>query len=336
MTLFLTKLCELKDGEEGDFFAQLVGKDELLTKNGKPYFRVTFRDAKREVAFPIWADSSFAGDCKDQWKRGGFYKIRALYRMTQFGPQLDLRRIRETNHEDEASGFDPADCLPRADLDGEALFARLRGLVEAEIESPDLKALCLHLLDEWRTPMLVAPAAASNHHAYCCGYLEHVDSVVRNARMIADKYLQDAQPDEPFRRELVLAGALLHDIGKLLELRLDETDRGYTPAGELIGHVLLGRDMLRDAMRVCPLDEETALRLEHVIVSHQRLAEWGSPKPPMTLEALIVHFADDLDAKYHMMHAALRDDEQPGPMTGNRNSLRQRLFRGLNGSAQSD
>ena len=67
--------------------------------------------------------------------------------------------------------------------------------------------------------------------------------------------------------------------------------------------------MLRDAMRDCPLDDETALRLEHVIVSHQRLAEWGSPKPPMTLEALIVHFADDLDAKYHMMHAGLRDDE---------------------------
>src|SRR5687768_12430939 len=124
MTPLLTKLSELKDGEEGDFFAQLVGKDELLTKNGKPYFRVTFRDAKREVAFPIWADATFAGECKDQWKRGAFYKIRALYRMTQFGPQLDLKRIRETNHEDEASGFDPADCLPRADLDGEALFAR--------------------------------------------------------------------------------------------------------------------------------------------------------------------------------------------------------------------
>ena len=96
----------------------------------------------------------------------------------------------------------------------------------------------------------------------------------------------------------------------------------------LIGHILQGRDILLEAAAGRHLPSDTLLRLEHIIVSHQRLPEWGSPKPPMTPEALLVHYADDLDAKYHMMYLVLRDDTGEGPLTSNKNPLRQVIYRG--------
>ena len=96
----------------------------------------------------------------------------------------------------------------------------------------------------------------------------------------------------------------------------------------MIGHILQGRDMLREAAAGRTIEPEILLRLEHIIVSHQRLPEWGSPKPPMTPEALLVHYADDLDAKFHMLHAALRDDATPGPLTSKKNVLGQQFYRG--------
>ena len=108
----------------------------------------------------------------------------------------------------------------------------------------------------------------------------------------------------------------------------------FDAAGNLIGHILQGRDVVREAAAGRAIDPELLLRLEHVIVSHQRLPEWGSPKPPMTPEALIVHYADDLDAKYHMMVAILRDDAGSGPLTSRKNVLGQKVYRG--GSAATD
>jgi 3'-5' exoribonuclease len=92
--------------------------------------------------------------------------------------------------------------------------------------------------------------------------------------------------------------------------------------------MLQGRDIVREAAAGRKLSPETLLRLEHIVISHQRLPEWGSPKPPMTPEALIVHYADDLDAKFQMMYASLRDDPTPGPLTSKKNPLFQPVYRG--------
>ena len=125
-----------------------------------------------------------------------------------------------------------------------------------------------------------------------------------------------------------MAGAILHDIGKLREIEEHPQGAEYTAAGNLIGHILQGRDIVREAAAGRAIDPDLLLRLEHIIVSHQRLPEWGSPKPPMTPEALLVHYADDLDAKYHMMAAILREDTNPGPVTSKKNVLYQKVYRG--------
>jgi 3'-5' exoribonuclease len=106
----------------------------------------------------------------------------------------------------------------------------------------------------------------------------------------------------------------------------------HTAAGSLIGHILIGRDMVREAAAAAKgdakLDADTLLRLEHLIITHQGRPEWGSPKPPMTPEALLVHYADDLDAKYAMMVDVIRDDTSPGPVTSKKNILMQHVYRG--------
>ena len=149
------------------------------------------------------------------------------------------------------------------------------------------------------------PAAKKNHHAFVSGYLEHVLNVTRTCCHLADKYAELYNDlDPPLNKDVIIAGAVLHDIGKLRELAVGPAGAEYTAAGCLIGHVLQGRDIVREAAAGREIDPEMLLRLEHVIVSHQRLPEWGAPKPPMTPEALIVHYADDLDAK--LQHDGLR------------------------------
>jgi 3'-5' exoribonuclease len=323
------RLCDLTHGQEADFFALLAAKEALVTKHDKPYFKVTFRDRLREVSFPIWSDSSFGASCRDQWVVGAFYKLRAAYRETEFGPQLDIRRIRPVVEADAADGFDPAMCLPRSRREPAEMFDELRATAVDHIGDERVSAVVTKLLDDNRETLLKLPAAAHNHHAYAGGFLEHVLSVAETCAYLADKYAAGCPTfDPPLDKDLVVAGGILHDIGKVRELQLTPTGADYSEAGALIGHILQGRDMLREAAAGVGLVGERLLRLEHVIVSHQRLAEWGAPKPPMTPEALLVHYADDMDAKLHMMACALAGDAASGPLTSTRNPLKQKFYRG--------
>jgi len=322
-------LAELAHGQEADFYALLVSKEELTTKDGKPYFRVSFRDAGREVSFPIWGDTAWAGACRDEWTTGEFYKLRAQYRDTSYGPQLEIRKIRPVTDEDFTEGFDPAMCLPRARFDPQEMFDELVGLGSEAIADQQLSAFVLAIFEKYQPALLTLPAAKYNHHAQVGGFLEHVLSVTRTCVYLAEKY--DALYPEmrpPLHKSLVIAGAMLHDIGKLRELKETPTGAEYTASGSLVGHILQGRDIIREMATERPIDAETLLRLEHIIVAHQRLPEWGSPKPPMTPEAMIVHYADDLDAKLQMMATALAEDNTDGAFTSNRNPIRERIFRG--------
>ncbi len=326
----IVTLAEMEPGREADVFLLLSGKEELTTRNGDPYFRVTFRDATREVSFPIWANSPLAGPCRDEWVAGAFYKVRAVLRETNYGPQLEIRRIREATPADEADGFDPDALLPRSRFDPSQMFDELFALVRERIAGKPLRKTVELILTENRETLLKCPAGRQKHHAFVGGLLEHTLNVARTCVYLADKYAEHyAECDPPLDRELVVAGAVLHDIGKLRELKIAPQGFTHTPEGGLIGHLLLGRDMVREAAQRSGLDAETTLRLEHLLVAHQRLPEWGSPKPPMTPEALIVHFADDLDAKLNMMVRVLQDDSTPGPLTSRRNPLGYEIFRGL-------
>lgn len=334
MSLFpsIVALSDLASGEQGDCFVLLASKDKSQTRDGKPYYRVNFRDCKRTATSMIWSDTGWFADCENKWSVGEFYKVRCSYSENQYGPQIEIDRIRIVEAADRTQGFSPDDFYEHSRFDRDEMFTELMRIAQEQISEQPLSQLVVGLLEEHTDLIKRMSAASRNHHAFIGGYLEHVLSVTKTAVFLADKYLAyypDMQP--PLSKSLVVAGAILHDIGKSLELDHQPSGTDYTAAGRLIGHILLGRDMIREQSRKVPdLNPETLLRLEHIIVSHHNLPEWGSPIAPHTPEALLVSIADDTDAKFNMMAKPLETPLQAGEQfTSRDNPLRRQLFRGL-------
>jgi 3'-5' exoribonuclease len=184
------------------------------------------------------------------------------------------------------------------------------------------------LLDE---PLMAkftrAPAGVKHHHAYHGGLLDHVVNLMEVAVRIAPCYPQ-------LDRDLLVMGAFLHDMGKVDELGYDR-DLSYTDEGQLIGHLVMAISLLEEKVREAerlsgePVSEETVLRLKHMIVSHHGEYEYGSPKLPMTLEAMALFCLDHLDAKVFAFHQQLRDDPNVGsPWTHYNPGLSRKLFKG--------
>ena len=168
-TIPIVALHKMTDGEEADIFVLMTSKEEALTKSGKPYHRVGFRDAQREVNFPIWNDSDWANECRESWDPGNFYKIRAVYRDSSYGPQLDINKIRLVNHLDSQDGFDELMCQPSSQFDSEQMLAQLMALAKEEISNSELSALVLDLLESNGPQLSTLPAATYNHHAFVGG-----------------------------------------------------------------------------------------------------------------------------------------------------------------------
>ena len=176
------------------------------------------------------------------------------------------------------------------------------------------------------------PAAQNMHHSYTSGLLEHVWSMTRIASFLADHYAKYYDGlDPPLNRGLIVAAAVLHDIGKLRELEYHPVETRYTKEGTLIGHVLMGRDMVREAAaRIEGFPDELLLCLEHAILAHHGKREFGAPVLPATLEALIVSFVDDLDAKVNMVATKAMDPQNGEAFTDKIFALDNRKFyRGL-------
>ena len=175
----IVDLADMTSGQEADVFVLMTAKEQLTTRDGKPYFRVTFRDARREVSFPIWGDSPLAVDCRDAWIPGTHYKIRGIYRDTDYGPQLDIHRIREVTEADADDGFSATMCMAHSRFDPEKMFAETLELVQSRIQDAALRALVELIVSENRDKLLTMPAARRNHHAYVGGLLEHTLSVAK-------------------------------------------------------------------------------------------------------------------------------------------------------------
>lgn len=329
----ISRLCELQPGQSGDCYVLLVSKARGSTRDGKPYFRTVFRDRGRSATAMIWRDAALFADCEQAWEPGRFYKLRCRYIENQYGPQVEIDRIREATPEDQHEGFDPSEFYISSRFDPDEMFESLVSLVESEISDPGLRRLVCELLIENVDAVKTHPAASRNHHAFRAGFLEHVLSVTRTAVYLADKY-RDYYPEmqPPLSKSLVVAGAVLHDIGKLIELVPQPHGAAYSSAGRLIGHLLLGRDMVREkAAAIGGVDPELQLRLEHIIVAHHNVPEFGSPIPPHTPEAMLVYYADELDAKFHMMAIALAEEGRAAgesEFSSRDNALRRPIYRG--------
>ena len=323
-------LHEMKPGQHADFFALLAEKSRGSTREGKPFFTCRFRDAKRTVTFMVWGDSPVFETCEKDWKPGQFFKIRATYgEHERYGAQIDVEQLRPVAEADRDDGFDPAGFVEVSRFQPDAMFAELQSLAEQHIADLPLRKLVLTILDRHAVSLKALPATERRFYPFPGGLLEHILSVTHSAIHLADKYgkhYPHLQP--PLNRDLVAAGAMLHDIGRVLEYAPDPFSLQKTVPGEFFGHLALGRDLVRDTAReLGDVNPELALLLEHIVLTHLALPEWGSPRLPLIPEVIIIHHADDLDAKLEMYARCLSKDKGDGPFTERDPSLGRALYK---------
>jgi 3'-5' exoribonuclease len=235
------------------------------------------------------------------------------YRETK---QLVVEKIRLKDDREE---IDYSLIVKSSPTDPQELYSDLTGMAK-DLQPPDLSRLVLSILDKVRPRLLGAPAARMLHHAYKGGLIEHMTDVTNKAKAICEFV-----PD--INRNMVIAGAILHDIGKTLELKTDVNSR--TTEGKLVGHLILGSNLITEAAMELGIKEKPWLpELQHIVLAHHGEAQFGSPVNPLTREALIVHFIDNLDAKLKMMEEALSQVDDEG-FTPYNKWLNGRIFAGV-------
>lgn len=310
----LPRITELDANSAGTGFF-LCARKERRTGRGGAFLVLSLQDVSGEVSAKVFQDV----DLNDaQFDAGEFVAVQARGNLFNQRFELILDKIRRVIPEDAERGFRREDCIPCAPRPVDEMWPELSGRI-ASVQRPALRALLAKLVDTHAERLRVWPAARQVHHAYRSGLLEHILKIMDVVDHLAGAYAAD--------RDLLIAGALLHDIGKLYELSYDvSTD--YSIEGNLIGHITIGARMLRDAVRDDPdFPADVATQLEHLILSHHGELEHGSPVKPMTAEAFILAAADDLDAKLHQVRRHIADDDSPGPFTTYQRYLERALFK---------
>lgn len=279
----------IRDWQPGDVvqgFALVRRFEPRADKNGREYLDLDLADATGSINAKLWPDT---GSAHGELGVHVFVAFDGQVQAYRDQLQLVLRRLRPAAEADRPYGFDEALLLPSTREDIGDLWRRLGALL-GSIGHPLLRRLAEETLAIHGAALRTHPAARSIHHATRGGLLEHV---VKMAEVAADLCRRYPEVD----RDLVLLGVLFHDLGKLLELGALPANE-YTPVGRLVGHVVLGRDLLRERIAALPaFPPDLGLHLEHLVLSHSGRREHGAPVEPLTAEALLLHAVDDLDAK---------------------------------------
>lgn len=317
-------VADLIEGEPVTSYFLAKQVEVRQRRSGEPYLTLVLADRTGEVPAVMWEGVE---EVSQDLAEGDIVKVQGLLGTYQQEPQLTLTRLRKAAPEEVALD----DYLPRSAQDPAALLVRLRQVVDG-IQEPHLQRLLRDLLadEAFVASFAAAPAAKSIHHAVLGGLLEHTVSVVGLCRLLAECY-------PALDRDLLLAAAILHDVGKVRELTWDRVF-DYTDAGRLLGHITLGALLVEERIRAIPdFPEALAQRLLHCILSHHGELEWGSPKRPKTLEALVLHYAEDLDGKVNSFLSFAQshpDPQHPGWSQFNRSLDRYLYFgRGESGEA---
>jgi 3'-5' exoribonuclease len=311
----------LSHGDTVEDVYLVTDKQLRANRNGNLYLQVELRDKTGIISSRLWnASEAIYRSFND----GDFVTVVGKVQLFQGAPQMILSNISRAVRQH----LDLGDYLQQTPRDRDKLLARMKEVLFG-IGNPPLRALmeCFLIDEEFVDRLISAPAGIKNHHAYVGGLAEHIVNLLETAQRILDLY-PAVDPD------LLLAGIFLHDIGKVHELSYDNAFR-YTDEGQLLGHLVIGVEMLSARARQSeeltgePFPHELLLRLKHMIVSHHGSYEFGSPKLPMTPEAIALHHLDNLDAKVHNFEQQITGDpNQDSAWTTYDASLGRKLFKG--------
>ena len=279
--VFVNQICE-RDWVDSPFLVR--EKILAMAKNGRPYLTLKLMDRTGEVEGKVWEQ---VDEVAARFGMNDFVKIAAKASVYLGKMQLVIQQLTPLcEAEVELADYLPATRRPLSEMVDE-----LKSLI-VSLGDPHLRCLMESLFDDpsFLRRYSQAPAAKSMHHVYLGGLLEHSLAVAGLAEDICRRY-------PGLDRDLLLTGALLHDVGKIDELSYDRSFQ-YTDAGKLLGHIMIGVELIDQKIRTVEgFPAQTALLLKHLILSHHGQYEYGSPKRPKTLEAVILNFLDDLDSK---------------------------------------
>jgi 3'-5' exoribonuclease len=255
-----------------------------VTKGGVPYLSLKLMDRTGEINARVWEEAVYYDQV---FGKDDFIMVSGYASVYQGGMQLVITSLRKCPERE----IDLEDFLPAAPLPPEEMLGELQLIIE-DIQDKYLKELLRLFFNDKEFVRLfsTAPAAKTLHHGYLGGLLEHSLSMARLARMVADNY-------DDINRDLLITGAILHDIGKVYELSFHRTF-DYTDEGRLLGHIMMGAEMVEKKIAtIANFPSELRMLIKHMILSHHGDYIYGSPKRPKTVEALILYYLDDLDAK---------------------------------------
>jgi 3'-5' exoribonuclease len=300
----------------------LVSEKQLRpNRNGNLYLQIELSDRSGTIGARMWNASE--ADYRS-FENGDYVRIEGTTQLFQGSIQLIATGVRRAQKTD----VNPDDFMILGSKEIDQLVLRMSAFLR-KLRDPYLLNLaeCFLVDEEFMRKFSRAPAGIKNHHAHLGGLIEHVVNLMELISRIATLY-PSINPD------ILMMGAFLHDVGKIDELTY-ERDFAYTDEGQLIGHVVMAISILerklKEAERLSgeTVPEETVLRLKHMIVSHHGQYEYGSPKLPMTLEAVALHHLDNLDAKIHSFDQLMRDDPNvESGWTNFHHGLGRKLFKG--------
>jgi 3'-5' exoribonuclease len=307
-------VSELQENSTPSISLLVQAKEIRQKKTGEPYLSLTLSDKTGDIDGKMWDNVS---EVLNTFERDDFVRVKGLVQIYHNRIQLVIHRLRPMTD----SEVDFTDFFPASKCDPAVMWGELRGHVNG-ISNPHVRGLLDAILDdeEIARRFRIAPAAKQIHHAFLSGLLEHVLSLCRLSKQVSPLY--------PFIDcDLMIAGCVLHDLGKIWELSYD---RGfsYTAEGQLLGHMTIGLRIVADKLRAFP-DFPAPLRtlIEHIIISHHGQLDFGSPKVPQFPEALLFHYLDDLDSKMECTRALLERDQTPGNFTGFNYALDRSILR---------
>jgi 3'-5' exoribonuclease len=316
----LPQVAMLQAESTGTGFYLCVRKELRTSRNGDEFLTIVLQDISGEISGKVFNE---VDTLKQEFEAGEFVKIQARGSLYNQRLELVVDKIRRVDaFRDRLDGFREEDCIRASPYPADEMWSTLEQHV-SRVEDGHIRALLTHLLTAHGEKLRIWAAAQTVHHAYRSGLLEHILKLIETSTALADAY--------EARRDLLVAGVILHDIGKLQELSYD-TATQYSLQGNLIGHITLGVIMLREAAAAVPGFPPMLLtELEHMVLSHHGSREFGSPVEPMTVEAFILATCDELDARMHQIHRHIAEDDSGAPFTPYHSRLKRVFFKSGDG-----
>lgn len=276
-----------------DGFLMVKTADRKVTAKGMPYLDLTLSDKTGEINAKLW---DYHEEVQGIFEAGTIVKVRGSVAPYNGVDQLRIEKIRKAIPSD---GVDPSEFVPSADLSGEQLYNELI-LIAQNLESDEIKSIVLEIYKEYKDKLIFWPAAFRLHHAIRGGLLYHTLSIVRLAQSVCRIY-------PSVNADLLIAGAMLHDIAKTDEFIVNDagTASGYSLEGNLVGHLAKGAMIIGTVAERLSTSEETKLLLQHMVLSHHGEPEFGAAVRPMFLEAELLSELDLMDSRIYELTEAI-------------------------------